>query len=210
MKALALTALLAGLAGAQDIDCATLRLDPNWAISYRSVERFPDPVTKVSQDLYALTKPFTFKGCGVTVKANAQTYSVTAKSIPELVRVMGGDLGWSFDLRGLTTIGGQRSYPKMLILTVDLPGVLERQVSIGAYLLGPYLTPETVIALRVDGGKLQPLLYDGRWRGTKINPKLNTLEILIRSPKPVLWERVQLDTRTKTMTFFKKYPFPAR
>lgn len=210
MRATMVTTLfLLGVAGAQDVDCPTLRADGNWNLSYASVEKFPDPVKKTRLDLYALTKPLTLKACGVTVKADARSYSIDAETIQALQQVMGGL--WSFDVYGVQMRSGQPAYFRSTGLSIDLPdGLMNTDVRVTGTFAGNYLPKDALMAVRVNGGKLMPLLYDGSFRKVSLDPKLDTLEVLIRSSKPVLWERLLLDSRTRTMTFFKRYPFPAR
>lgn len=210
MRRLVLLAFL-GSAGAAPVDCATLNVASTWDLTYRTVEQFPNPVDTVRVDLYTLKKPYTFADCRVTVKADAKTLSIRANSIKGLSQVMGGGSGWTLPLFGVVRRNGKPAYIDAGKVRIDLPGGLSGNVvGISGYFTGTYLPADAVIAVRVNGGALKPLLYNGSFRTVTLDPKLDTLELLVRSRKPLVWQRLKLDARTSTMTLDKTYPFPAR
>lgn len=118
---------------------------------------------------------------------------------------------WLGDFYGVGQRSGKTVYYEAAVLNIGLPdGLFRTTVTIDGYFAGPYLPPGVLMAVRADGGKLLPLVYDGRFRSVEVTPKVKTLEIYVRSSRPVLWERWALDVVHSTMTFTKKFPFPAK
>lgn len=200
-----------GAAGAAPVDCATLKVAPGWALRYQELERFPDPVKRVRLDLYALTKPFSFAACGVRVTADARRLVVRAKTAQQLLQYTGEGLGWTFPLYGIERgAGGQPRYQEAAYVYVSPAGLVQPNVEVRGTFSGRYLPDDALMAVRVNGGGLKPLLFNGRFRDVDLDPKLDTLEILAKSSRPVLWARVTIDTRAASLTLDKAYPFPAR
>lgn len=203
--------LLSSLAQAGKIDCSTLRSDPLWNFRYQEVESFPNPLKVVKLDLYDLGKPFRFADCGVVVEANSQQYSVKAKDTKTLLTVMGGILSWNFKLLGVQKTGTKLNYFKAADIRINLPdGLMHKEVEIVGTFNGPYLPQGALMAVRADGGKLMPLMYNGVFREVTIDPKVKTLEIFAKSSTGILWERMLLDVTNSKMTFFKKASFPTK
>ncbi|GHF61136.1 hypothetical protein GCM10017781_41600 [Deinococcus metalli] len=202
-------ALAAPTATAAPIDCTTLQATATWDIRYQEQEQFPNPVNKVRLDLYTVTKPYRLAACGVVVTATPQTYTIQAKSTKALLAVMGGS--WLGDFYGVGQRGGQTVYFDAAVLTIGLPdGLFQTTVKIDGYFAGSYLPPGVLMAVRADAGTLRPLVYDGSFRSVEVTPDVKTLEIVVKSSKPVLWERWVLDVVHSKLTFTKKFPFPAK
>lgn len=203
--------LLGSFAQAGKIDCSTLRSDPLWNFRYQEVESFPNPLKVVKLDLYELDKSFRFSDCGVVVEASPQQYSVKAKDTKTLLAVMGGILSWNFKLLGVQKNGTKLEYFRAANIMINLPdGLIHKEVEIVGTFNGPYLPQGALMAVRADGGKLTPLMYNGLFREVTVDPKVKTLEIFAKSSKGILWERILLDVTNSKMTFFKKASFPAK
>lgn len=206
-------ALLGTARAADKVDCSTLAVDTNWFISYKTQATFPDPPKTVDLKLYNRTAPYQFNDCGVKVNLDNKGFSVQAKSLKDLIRVMGGSLGWSMTVIGAQSNSSKTTYPPAANLAIELPdGIMRDQVRIRGYFGVPtaYLPDDAVMAVQVDGGKLLPLLYDGSFRIVNVPPKLNTLTIYLRSSKPTLWQAIRIDTVKNSMTYYRKMPFPGK
>lgn len=200
---------LAPVATAAPIDCATLQATATWVLSYKEQEQFPNPVKTVNQNLYTVTKPFRLAACGVVVTATPQTYTIQAKSTKALLAVMKN--AWLGEFYGVGQRAGATVFYDAAVLDIDLPdGLFTTMVKVSGYFAGPYLPKDILMAVRADGGKLRPLVYDGSFRKVELSPEVKTLEIYVRSSKPVLWERWVLDVVHSKMTFYKKAAFPAK
>lgn len=200
-------ALSSSTATAAKVDCATLQVLSIWDIRYKEPAQFPNPVRAIKKDLYSLTTPYRFADCGIVVEATAQRFSIQAKTTRGLLDVMGGL--WLFPFLGTERQAGHLAFYKAATLSITLPdGLMRETVTVSGYVTGTYLPRDTVMAVRADGGKLQPLLYDGTFRPVEVSPKVKILELVVRSSKGVLWERMQLDVVHSKMTFFKKSAFP--
>lgn len=210
-KMMLVAAFWTGMAAAAPIDCNSLALDSNGFVSYREVEQFPNPVKKVKIDLLKQTAPFRLDACGVTVKASPGKYSFKTKTIKALASQLGQGFSWDFTLVGIQRLGGKLSYPEAAQLQIELPdGIVHTKVRVSGYFSGRYLPPDALMAVRIDNGKLLPLLYNGRFRSVEVDPKMDTMQLYIRSSRPVLWEKILLDVKNSEMTFFAKAPFPTK
>lgn len=202
---------LVSAAAAADVDCTKLVADPNGYFSYQSVEVFPNPVQKTVIRLYRQTSPITKTLCGVTVKADSSKYSYQTKDIQSLASLLGSGLSWRYIVVGVKNTGGQVTYPEAATLNINLPdGLMNEKVRINGYFSGRYLPVGALMAVRIDGGKLLPLLFNGKFREIQVDPKMSKLELFIKSDQPVLWEKMELDVLNSRMSFFKKATFPAK
>lgn len=214
-KTLSCTALslVLGSAIAAQPDCSTLTLNPNGGVYYRDVENFPDPVRENKIDLEQQTKPMQQTVCGFTLTADANSYSFKAKDIATLSRAMGGfGQGWTYDIYGKSVSSGKTVYTKAASLNIALPdGLMHTSVEITGYFVGTFLPSGALMAVKINGGALKPLLYSGSFRSLKADPKTTSqLDLYIKSSKSVVWERMSLDVRNSKMTFYKKAAFPAK
>uniref|UniRef100_UPI0025D7F4C0 hypothetical protein n=1 Tax=uncultured Deinococcus sp. TaxID=158789 RepID=UPI0025D7F4C0 len=159
--------------------------------------------------LYVLSAPYRFVGCGVTVNATSTQFAIKASSTRALLDVMGGQ--WSFPFYGVERRAGQLAYTNAARILIDLPdGLMNTAVKVSGYAVRPYLPRDAVMAVRADAGKLQPLLYDGRFRSVTVDSKVKTLEITVKSSRGVLWKRMRLDVVNSTITFIKESDFPVK
>ena len=214
-KILATTGLLTTLtvAAAAQPDCSTLRLSPNGGVNYRDIEVFPNPAQAHRLDLEQQTKPFKRTLCGVILTADAKSYSFQAKDVVTLSRAMGGyGQGWSYEIYGKSVSNGKTGYIKAANLDVALPdGLINGTVKVRGYFIGAFLPNDALMAVKINGGPLKPLLYNGSFRAVTADPKTTKLlELFIKSSKPVIWEKMTLDVRNAKMTFVKKAVSPAK
>lgn len=194
-------------------DCSTLTLSPNGGVKYRDVEVFPNPAKTNSIDLEQQTKPLKRTICGITLTADPNSYSFKAKDISTLSRAMGGyGQGWGYEIYGKSVSNGKTSYARAASLKVALPdGLMHKSVEISGYFVGSFLPKDALMAVKINGGPLKPLLYNGSFRSVEADPKsTKLLELFIKSSKPVIWEKMTLDVRNSKMTFAKKAVFPGK
>lgn len=214
-KILTITSLFTTLtvAGAAQPDCSTLRLNPNGGVNYRDVEVFPNPAQTHRLDLEQQTKTFKRTLCGVTLTADAKSYSFQAKDVVALSRAMGGyGQGWSYEVFGKSVSNGKTGYIKAANLDIVLPdGLMNGEVKVSGYFVGGFLPKDALMTVKVNGGSLKPLLYNGTFRTVTADPKTTKLlEVFVKSSKPVIWEKMTLDVRSAKMTFTKKASFPTK
>lgn len=201
---------LTSVASAADIDCTKLIADSNGYFGYQTVETFPNPVEKTAIKLNQQTSPLSKTVCGVTVTADSGKYSFQTKDIKSLAKLLGSGLSWEFNVVGVKNVGGRITYPDAATLTIHLPdGLMYEKVRIDGYFSGRYLPAGSLMAVRIDGGKLLPLMFNGKFRDIAVDPKMSKLELFIKSSQPVLWEKMELDVLHSKMTFYKKAAFPA-
>ncbi len=200
--------LLLGGASAAQIDCTTLRLDVNGYLAYQELEVFPNPDKQTAVKLDQQTRPFRTNVCGVTITADKGQYSFKTKDIKTLATVLGTGLSWRYLIYGERQVGGRTTYPEAATVNIDLPDLLHSQVRITGYHSGRYLPADALMAIRIDGGKLLPLLFNGTFRDVEVNPKMSKLEFFLKSNKPLHWEKMVLDVANSQMTFVKRAPFP--
>lgn len=197
-------------AAAAKIDCSTLVVEPYWAMSYSSVEAFPNPTQRFRVDFFDIKKPFDFNNCGIVIHADTKEFRIKAKSTDALLNVMHQISSWEFDILGVTTVAGKTKHPYAAILRIGLPNIVNKKVSITAYPKGTYLPKDALMAVRADGGKLLPVIYNGTFRDVGVDPKVKTLEFYIKVGKPLLWEGMRFNVSNSEMIFYKKMPFPSR
>lgn len=200
--------LLPGGASAAQIDCTTLRLDVNGCLAYQEVEVFPNPAKQTAVKLDQQTKPFQISLCGVTITADRGQYSFKTKDIKTLATVLGTGLSWRYVIYGEHQAAGRTTYPEAATVTIALPDSFHNQVRITGYFSGRYLPADALMAVRIDGGKLLPLLFNGTFRDVEIGPKMSKMEFFLKSGKPLHWEKMVLDVANSQMTFVKRAPFP--
>ncbi|MFB9992076.1 hypothetical protein ACFFLM_08895 [Deinococcus oregonensis] len=202
---------LLSTAAAADIDCKTLILDSNGYLGYQTVEVFPNPVQKTAIRLNRQTQPLRREVCGFTVTADRAGYSFKAKNIKALVQQLGTGSSWPFRVVGMQLVGGRLDYPDAAQLDLSLPdGLMHTDIRFTGYFNGLYLPKDALMAVRVNGGPLKPLLYNGTFRSISFDPKITTLELFIKSSKPVLWEKMLLDVGNSRMSFIKKAAMPSK
>jgi hypothetical protein len=208
---LLLGGLLPAAHAAAPADCATLRLDTAGYMTYRSVEAFPNPTQTFSQELYNLTRPFAREVCGVKVTGDQTGYAFQAAQLKTLVDRLGSGLSWPLTVVGVGQSGGKPGYVDAAKIRINLPeGLMNTDVQVTGYFIGRFLPPDAVMAIRVDGGPLRPLLFEGTFRPVRFPPAKEKLELFVKSSRPVLWERMVLDLKVNRMSFTRKAAFPAR
>lgn len=193
-------------------DCSTLKVSANGYLAYSDKEAFPNPVKKTELDLSQVKKPTKISVCGVIITADSNTYSYQARDIATLSRIFGGyGMGWSFSLLSVHDRGGKQTYTQAATTKVDLPdGLMNQNVKISGYFSGD-LPATSLMAVRANDGKLQPLLFDNRFREVTLDPKTTKkIDIYIKAPNLLVWTRMSLDVRGSKMTFYKSSPFPAK
>ena len=196
-------ALLLGAAQAAPVDCRTARFDPNGFLNYQDVEVFPNPVKKTALSLSRPAKPFTSTLCGITVNADGQRWSFKAKTLEALVDAV--------NLYSLDIVGDVAGLPDAATLRFQFPnGLLTKALQISGFYGGSYFPDDALIAARLDGGPLLPLLYNGQFRSIERAPAKRTLELFIKSSAPVRWEHLTLDIARRQLTFDRTFPFPTR
>lgn len=203
---------LAASASAAKIDCSTFTAHINGDVRYSTIEEFPKPSEKTHIDLTRIKQPFNQTVCGVRIKAVPGEYSYQAASVKDLLQATGSTGGgWETTLFGVVQSGGKVGYVEAANLSIQLPdGLLHDNVRIYGYYKRPYLPSDAMMAVRIDNGKLLPLLFNGSFRTITVDPKMNTLQIYLKSSKPMLWGRVVIDVKNGKMTITQKAPFPAK
>lgn len=145
----------------------------------------------------------------MTVKADRGQYSFKTKDIKTLATVLGTGLSWQYVIFGERQASGRTTYPEAATVNIALPDGFRTKVKITGYFSGQYLPANALMAVRIDGGALLPLLYNGSFRDIEIEPKLSKLEFFLKSAKPLHWEEMVLDVLNSQMTFVKRAPFPS-
>lgn len=205
----ALSAAVVAAAGKPD--CSTLQISANGLVVYRDVEMFPNPVKTTRLNLAEQSRPLKQSLCGLTLTADAQSYSIQAKSIVELSKAMNGSgLGWTLLPLGRPTSTAQ--YEGVANIRIALPdGITRRKVEITGYPTGSFLSSKSLMAFKVNGGALKPFLYNGRFRDISLDPKpVALLELFIQDARPLLWQKMTLEVRNSKMIFTKKAAFPTK
>lgn len=211
LRSLIVAVLSLATASAAPIDCSKVQFDQNGYLIYQAAEVFPHPVQRTTVVLHELTKPYRLTLCGVTVTANANQYAFKAKDTVSLLNAMGSTLGLEFNIRGYQRTGGSSNYPQAAQLSIALPdGIMHSTVRITGYYAGQYLPADALMAARINGGPLKPLLFNGTFRSVEVDPKMDTLELFIKSNKPVIWEKMLLDVKNSQMVFSRKAAFPGK
>lgn len=103
---------------------------------------------------------------------------------------------------------GKIGYVEAANLNIQLPdGFLHKQVQISGHYKGSFSPADATMTVRVDNGKLLPLLFNGSFRTINVDPKMDTLQIYIKSSKPLVWERMVIDVKNGRMTSTRKSAF---
>ncbi|GGI87920.1 hypothetical protein GCM10010914_22900 [Deinococcus wulumuqiensis] len=173
---------------------------------------FPNPAKQTVMELSRVKKPTKISVCGVTITADSNTYSYQAKDISTLSRIFGGyGMGWTFELLNIHNQGGKVGYSQAATVKIELPnGMLTQQVKVGGYFSGD-LAAMSVMAVRANDGKLQPLLFNNQFREVLLDPaSTKKVDIYIKTTNPIIWKRMSLDVRNSKMTFYKASPFPTK
>lgn len=193
-------------------DCSTLKVSGNGYLKYSEEEVFPNPAKQTVMELSRVKKPTKISVCGVTITADSNTYSYQAKDISTLSRIFGGyGMGWTFELLNIHNQGGKVGYSQAATVKIELPnGMLTQQVKVGGYFSGD-LAATSVMAVRANDGKLQPLLFNNQFREVLLDPaSTKKVDIYIKTTNPIIWKRMSLDVRNSKMTFYKASPFPTK
>jgi hypothetical protein len=211
LRSLIVAVLSLATASAAPVDCSKVQYDQNGYLIYQAAEVFPNPVQRTTVVLHELTKPYSLTLCGVTVTADASQYAFKTKDTKSLLTAMGSILGLEFNIRGYQRARGGSTYPQAAQLSIALPdGFMHTTVRITGYYAGQYLPADALMAVRINGGPLKPLLFNATFRSIEVDPKMDTLELFIKSSEPVIWEKMLLDVKNSQMAFFRKATFPSK
>jgi hypothetical protein len=97
---------------------------------------------------------------------------------------------------------------KALTVHFSLP-YIHNDNSVQAY-INPVKFNDTVLALRVDGGKLQPLFYNRLSPNIEFPLNVKTVDIYAQSKFKPSWERVSIDFTKPKITVYLKSPLPTK
>lgn len=195
-----------------ETDCSTFKVNANGYVKYSDKEVFPNPPKVYELKLSLVKKSTKLNVCGVTIIADSNTYSYQAKDIPTLSKIFGGyGMGWTLELLNARNKGGNWVYSQAATSSIELPnGLLNQQVKISGYFSGD-LAATSLMAVRANDGKLQPLLFNNQFREVLLDPaSTKKIDIYIKTANPIIWKRMSLDVRNSKMTFYKVSPFPTK
>ena len=192
-------------AAAATPDCGTIVLINLRTLSYRTKAEFPDAPKRVDLNVWDAKKPMAM--CGVTFTPQGNTLKVKVEQN---------------DYFGYLTTPGRRAGG--IYLAGSTPGLFgQTGLDVTFTLMDLYTTysatamvpremqPTTAIALRIDGGKLQPLFWPGVGSKEVAFPKTAKIyDVYVKSQLPTNWERATVNLKTHELTVYRKFAFPAK
>lgn len=179
-------------------------------VFYRSVAAFPEPARLVKLGL--LVDPYVgpVTVCGFSFVPDRKNGTLTVRSarltdFPRIFREGSANTG--------VIVAENRA---------SLPGVLGSGTSVRVAFnprtfllegLGPIGEPTPfTLGARVDGGALQPLLFNGQGTPVQVPKRARVVEVYARATQgyTTRWGRWRLDLRAPSVQFQLEFPFPGR
>lgn len=200
-------ALLGTASAAKPANCAKTVGLYSGSLHYTSLAKFPDPEEEVSLDFLDRFNPVaSAEVCGVKFRADAGAKTLTA-SAPDL-----GSIARVFSSRAKGQLSISTFFPNKLgkAASVDLLYDLKgRTVSFKDP--GDLITT-FVIAVKVDGGALQPLYYNGKMTPVRIPQSAKAFDLYVRMPTGTYtaWERVSVNLKKPGVVLYQEAKFPAK
>lgn len=208
-KKLAITilALLGTAAAAKPANCATTLGLYSGTLHYTSLAKFPNPEEEVSLDFLDRFHPVTSaEVCGVKFRADpkAQTITASAARLETIAHV--------FASRAKGQLSISTGFPNQLgkATPVDLLYDLGKRTI--SFKVPDDLITTFVVAVKVDGGALQPLYYNGKMTPVRIPPSARAFDLYVRMPAGTYtaWDRVSVNLKTPGVVLYRQAPFPAK
>lgn len=208
-KKLALTilALLGTAAAAKPANCAKAVGLYSGSLHYTTVAKFPDPEEEVSLDFLDRFHPVTSaEVCGVKFRADAKAEKMTA-SAPRLETI-----AHVFASRAKGQLSISTGFPTFLGKAAPVDLVYDLKGRTVSFKNPGDLITTFVIAVKVDGGALQPLYYNGKMTPVRIPPSAKAFDLYIRMPAGTYtaWERVSVNLKMPGVVLYRQAPFPAK
>lgn len=209
-KKLALIWILAllGSAGAvKPANCAKTVGLYSGSLHYTSLAKFPDPEEEVSLDFLDRWSPVaSAEVCGVKFKADPSAKTLTA-SAPDL-----GSIARVFSSRAKGQLSISTGFPNQLGKATPVDLLYDLKGRTVSFKNPGDLITTFVIAVKVDGGALQPLYYNGKMTPVRIPPSAGAFDLYVRMPTGAYtaWERVGVNLKKPGVVLYKEARFPAK
>lgn len=178
------------------------------AMNYTSLAKFPDPEENVELNFLSKSTPVpTATVCGVNFKANAKAQTITA-SAPKLDTL--AQVFSSFGKGKLmipTYMPDGMGHAAPVHLTFALQG---RTLDMKA--ASDDVAPTTTVGVKVDGGALQPLFYNGKTTPIRIPATAKSFDIYVKAAAGTFtgFERINVNLKNPSVVLYKEAAFPAK
>lgn len=198
--------LMTSASQAANVDCSDIQLYNLDAVIYKEKAVFPNPSKKTAVELAGLRSPF--KACGVTFTSKNQGEIISIESdklsnLAILTNHFRQPTGMNLPLY-LIGNGGETADGLDITLTlVNLYTTYNATISVNIAMY-----KNTVVGVKVDGGKIQPLFYDGKTLNIPISKRAKALDFYVKTSLPTSWQRVSVNLITPKITIYRKAAFP--
>ncbi|PTA66336.1 hypothetical protein [Deinococcus arcticus] len=196
---------LTGVASAAPANCDTTLIYGMVNLNYQEQAVFPNEPKQRSIALASLTKPLAICGFTITNNAKAGILTIKAPSIEALGQILsrnviGSNINQSVILA--TVDGTQRPIG---LFNLELSRLIGNNAAAHST---TYDHGNLAVAVTANGGKLFPLLYNGTTQLAWLPDQLTTLDFYAASTHTLVWQRLNLNFTTKTLTVYKKARIP--
>lgn len=198
-----------GMAGAiKPANCAKPLYMTAGAMNYTSLAKFPDPEENVELNFLSKSTPVpTATVCGVTFKANAKAQTITA-SAPKL-----NTLAKAFSSFGKGKLLIPTYMPDGMghAATVHLIFAPQGR-TLDMKAASDDVAPTTTVGVKVDGGALQPLFYNGQTTPIRIPATAKRFDIYVKAAAGTFtgFERINVNLKNPGVVLYKEAAFPAK
>lgn len=208
------TLAAASLAGAQVVDCPTLKMGSYIRLSYKEKATFPD-VPKAT-DKFLKFDNVDIDQCGYTITGDTNKVYIKANSVSELLKLVAVENTSWFAIPMLKSSGykypsireGFYLYPLYVVLNTKDNSVSNLKAD------NDYIAESTfrdsVIGYKLNNGALKPYYYDGKVIPFTIPPETSTLDFYAKKGDTVNdgWDRILFNFKDNSITLWYNYPFP--
>jgi hypothetical protein len=209
MKTL-LTMLLTvlGSAGAETVNCSTIRVFSTVGVYYETQPGFPNKPEEKVLWLPDLSAPL--KLCGVTFAFDKvkQLVTMEAASFDTLAII-------SSELRDISTLNfpmyqDQTFGRSKQALSVDF----QRYSTYSTYSVRTSVNlaagNDVVLGIRFDGGKLTPLYYNNSTPSIDYPKAVKVIDVYAQSKRNPTWQRITINFKKPKIAVYIKAPFPTK
>lgn len=178
MMTFTLLLLSLGMAGAiKPANCAKPMYMTAGGMNYTSLAKFPDPEEEIELDFLSRVEPVpSATVCGVTFKANAKAQTITASApkLDTLAKVFSSFGKGKLMIPTYMPDGMGHAATVHLIFAPQGRTLDMKAASDG-------VAPKTTVGVKVDGGALQPLFYNGKTTPIRIPATAKAFDIYVKA-----------------------------
>ncbi|BDP41226.1 hypothetical protein DAETH_11950 [Deinococcus aetherius] len=192
-------------------DCSKSMLVHSSFVIYSSKAKFPDPSEVVTLDFFHEFNPAgAVTLCGFSFKPDrkAEVLTITA---PRLANFSALFREGRQDTKRLVL---ENTYTDM---SMGGPGsksnaVLDLNTYTLTYRPPSYSSVPFTVGVKIDGGAIQPLYYDGKASTIKVPRNARTVDIYAKVDPEIItqWDRVSIDLGKAVIRFYREASFPTR